>query len=219
MARAKTPDALDFLYRPLSPSQQLAEERWRDSRILFFFGPAGTGKSTAALGMAVREALKAVGREAHNRQKIWLARPTVTCDEPLGFLPGDLGEKLQPWLAPLHDCFGDLSNSTWEMLEKTLSIEAVAVGMLRGRTIRNGTLIIDEGQQLTYAQLKCAVTRLGRDSRICVCGDPDQSDIFDPKKSPLLDVAKRLAGLDEVAVVKFSEQLRDPLISDILDRL
>lgn len=220
MAKPKS-DGLDFVYRPLSPAQVEAAELWPRCRILFLVGCAGGGKSTAALGMAVRDALKTVGKETHNRQRLWLSRPAVPCGEDLGFLPGDLAGKLAPWLAPLRDCFGDLSTSSWEQLEKTLLIEAVSVGMLRGRTIRNGVLIIDEAQEMSAEQIKSAATRLGRDAKIVFCGDPDQSSLYPAKRSPLLEAAKRLDDLDTVATVHFtkSDQLRDPLVSDILDRL
>lgn len=220
MAKAKTAvEELDFLYTPLSESQKKAAELWKQCRIMFFIGCSGVGKTTAALGMAIREALKTVNKEKHNRQKIWLSRPAVPCDEELGFTPGDLDEKLLPWLLPFHDCFGDLSNSGWAHLEKTVEIENVPVGMLRGRTISNGTLIVDEAQQLSYNQIKCIVTRLGKNARIVLCGDPDQSDNYNSKVSPLLEISRKISGLDAVGVLWFNpyDQLRDPLITEILN--
>jgi phosphate starvation-inducible PhoH-like protein len=217
LAKNKQQDKeLVFYYKPRSPAQEKAAEIWDQSRIIFMLGAAGTGKTAAALGMAVGEALRIPNA------KLWLSRPTVSCGETLGFLPGDLNEKLLPWLAPFFDCFGDLSNNPLEELSKKIAIEAVAVGMLRGRTIKNGFLICDEMQNATPQQIKLVLTRLGKNSKIVLCGDVDQSDLYTSKKSPLLDAAKKLADLSPtVSVVYFSDkdQLRDPLITDILTRL
>lgn len=217
VAKAKNQqlDEFYFYYKPRSPAQEKAEELWKKSRIMFFLGPAGTGKTTSALGMAIRDSLK-----TENAQ-IWLSRPTIACGESLGYLPGDIDEKLMPWLAPFQDCFGDLSNDTFDNLLKKIDIEAVAVGMLRGRTIKNGFLICDEMQNATAPQIKCVLTRLGKNSKIILCGDTDQSDLYTSKKSPLLDAARKLADLEPVSIIYFSDkdQLRDKLITDILTLL
>lgn len=221
MARKSSDSELNFIYKPKSPAQKEAEELWKQCRILFFTGVAGTGKTTAALGMALKEVLASTGTDGDVKKKLWLARPHVTCGEDIGFLPGDINEKLGAWLGSFYDCFDVLSGEKWTKLEQKVEIEALSVGMLRGRSLNNGTLIIDEGQLLSYEQLKCAVTRLGKNSRIVICGDPDQSDNYDPIDSPLLDVARKLRSLDQVGILKFpaSGQLRDPLITDMLDLL
>lgn len=217
MAKAKqNADALNFFYKARSPSQKAAELAWKQSRILFFQGKAGSGKTSAALGMAIREALELKEKEERGLYKLWLARPAVVCGENLGFNPGSLSEKIEPWLAPLQDCFDSLSTSSWETLGKWVKVEAISVGMLRGRTIRNGTLLIDEAQQLTENQMRCALTRLGEYSRIVLCGDSSQSDRFQPDECPFADAARKLSHLDLVSVVTFKEQLRDPLIDEIL---
>ena len=217
MAKPKTAaDSLNFIYRPRSKSQKDAEVAWKQSRILFFQGVAGTGKSSSALGMAIREALDARDREERGQYKLWLARPAVVCGENLGFNPGSLDEKILPWLAPLQDCFESLSTSSWETLTKSVKVEAISVGMLRGRTIKHGTLVIDEAQQLTESQMRCALTRLGEYSRIVLCGDTTQSDRFAADDCPFADAARKLGHLDTVSVVTFKEQLRDPLIDQIL---
>ena len=225
MARQKQPKQsetdLNFIYRPRSQAQKDAEQLWRQCRVLFFTGCAGTGKTTAALGMALRDSLAAVNKEEQNRKKLWLARPHVACGEDLGFTPGDLAAKLSVWLGSFYDCFDALSGEKWTKLEKAVDIEMIGCGMLRGRSLRNGTLIIDEGQLLTYDQIVCAVTRIGENSRVVICGDPDQSDRYEAKDSPLIEAARRLRKLDLVGHLHFpaSGQLRDPLIADILDRL
>lgn len=204
---------------PRSPGQQMVMDLWPRSRILFLLGAAGVGKSHIALALATAEILSMPKKE---RGKLMLSRPMVTCDEPIGFLPGDLTEKTLPWLSPFQDVFGQMSFAKWESLAAELELEMVPVGMLRGRTVRNGVLVLDEGQSLTPAQLKCALSRIGTGGRIVICGDPDQSDRYPPNKCPLVDTAKRLEKLDTVSVVRFHpvrDQLRDPLVSEILELL
>ena len=105
--------------------------------------------------------------------KLFLARPTISVDEQLGFMPGNMEEKLGVWAGAFKDCLGDLTYASLEDFDT----ELVAVGMLRGRTIKNAILIVDEAQNLTYNQLKCIVTRMGKNAKIILCGDPRQSDI------------------------------------------
>jgi len=213
-------EELDFLYTPISTNQKNAQQLWNQCRILFLIGKSGTGKTTSALGMAIREALKTINKEKHNRYKIWLSRPMVSCDdEEWGFLPGDINEKLQPWLSPFYDCFGELSNATWDKLKEKIDIEVIPVGLMRGRSLVNGCLILDESQNLSYEQLKAIVTRIGRNSKIIFCGDIHQSDKYKPEQSPLAEISRRLSALDTVGVLHFdeSEQLRDPIITEILD--
>lgn len=135
-----------------------------------------------------------------------------------------LEEKLSPWLGPLHDVWSSMSgDDDWAKLVKALGkrIETIPVGMLRGRTVRDAVLILDEAQNCSYSQLKCALTRLGEYGRLILTGDADQSDRFRPEESPLMDVARKLADLDTVSVIRFThaDQQRDPLICDILDRI
>jgi predicted ribonuclease YlaK len=176
MAKPKSAsNGFQFYFKPRGERQKEAVECWMRSRIVFLLGPSGVGKSAVALALAIQEALKPESRF----KKIWLSRPLVQCDEDIGMLPGTLEDKLGPWLAPFRDCLGSLSTDKWDKLEAAIDVESVPVGMLRGRTIREGSLICDEFQNCTASQVKCALTRLGDYSRIVFCADPDQSDRFD----------------------------------------
>ena len=211
-------DDFSFSYKPNGPGQFAASEVWDKTRILFLIGPAGTGKTSAALGLALGEILR------RERGKLTLARPTVSCDEKLGFFPGVLKEKLGAWMGPFYDVFSSLSVGEWVSLEKKLEdrLDVLPVGMLRGRTIRNGVMIVDEAQNLSEAQVECALTRIGKGGRIVFCGDPRQSDLYSQRSSPLLAAKKCLAGLDGIATVMFdgkADQQRDPLVTEILSRL
>lgn len=208
---------VQVLLHPRSEAQRRAIDLWPRSRVLFLLGPAGTGKTAVALGLA----LAAVLRAAAPRLRLLLTRPTVACDEDLGYLPGDLGEKLGPWLAPFRDVLGDLSFAKWDDVRAAADVELVPVGLLRGRTVANGVLVADEAQNMTAAQVKCLLTRVGRNGRLIVCGDPDQSDRFAPGRVPVLDAARRLADLDTVSLVQFTaaDVVRDPLVGEILARL
>lgn len=204
---------------PKSPGQKQVVDLWPRSRILFLTGAAGTGKTHISLALALSDALS---RRSKDRGRILLTRPMVTVSENLGFLPGTVDEKVQPWLLPFHDVLGQITFTKWEQLQQSVEVEAVPIGMLRGRTIRNGVLICDEMQNSSYDQIVCALTRIGPNSRIIFCGDPDQSDLYSPAESPLMKVADRLKHLDVVATVHFDarrDQLRDPLVAEILNCL
>lgn len=193
----------------LSDGQREVKRHWKAARVMFLLGAAGTGKTHAALAMALEDVFR-------QKRRVMLARPLVTCDEDMGFLPGDVNEKLLPWMGPFVDVLGEMTDAKWGNL--SASIDTVPVGMLRGRTVRDATLIVDEAQNLTYSQLKCALTRVGENGRVVLCGDPDQSDRYDYRDSPLLDVAERLEDADFCRVVRFREDqiVRDPVITEIL---
>lgn len=204
---------------PKTPGQRRVVDLWHRSRVLFLIGGAGTGKTHISLALALSDALK---KSAKERGKIMLTRPMITVEEPIGYLPGTVDEKVLPWLMPFHDVLGQITFTRWEELQQSVDVESVPLGMLRGRTIRDGVLICDEMQNSSYAQIKCVLTRIGFGSKIVLCGDTDQSDLFNADESPLMDVANRLEHLDTVSVVYFDpkiDQVRDPLVSDILDCL
>lgn len=212
------PKEVNFLWTPKGPAQQIAKEVWRNNRIFFFVGPAGGGKTHCALGLALSEMFRS------STSKLYLSRPQITVGEQMGFFPGSLEDKLSVWFGPLHDVWSSMSgDEEWEKLEKFLGkrLELVPVGMLRGRTIKDGTLILDEAQNCSYAQLVCALTRIGDNGRIIFTGDAQQSDKFTKENSPLMDVCRRLYGIDEVAVVNFTaaDQQRSELVNKMLEKL
>lgn len=194
-------------FTPKNDAQRQMQELWHSSRIIFAVGSAGSGKSHAALALALTD----------RRGPLWLCRPAIACGEELGFVPGTLDEKLLPWMAPFADVLSSMSFDKLDKVIDHVSVEALSVGMLRGRTV-NGTLIVDEGQNLTRSQLVCVLTRLGVHGKIVICGDPRQSDLND---SPLEEFAELLADLDGVARVDFPAEgcCRDPLVVKILERL
>ena len=180
--------------------------------LVMALGPAGTGKTYLAIAKAV-EALEAgrVGR-------IVLSRPAVEAGESIGFLPGDMEDKLAPYLRPLYDALSDrLSMKQVRALMAEGAIEIAPVGYMRGRTLNNAFVVIDEAQNCTYGQLKMLLTRLGWHSTMEVTGDPNQSDLL-PGISGLADVADRFEALANVAVVRLADAdiVRHPLVAEML---
>jgi phosphate starvation-inducible PhoH-like protein len=184
-----------------------------DSRpLVVALGPAGTGKTYLAIAKAV-EALEAgrVGR-------IVLSRPAVEAGESLGYLPGEVEDKLAPYLRPLYDALSDrLSMKRVRSLITEGAIEIAPVGFMRGRTLNNAFVVIDEAQNCTYVQLKMLLTRLGWNSTMVVTGDPAQTDLL-PELSGLGDVAARLEQVPNVAVVRLADVdiVRHPLVAEML---
>jgi phosphate starvation-inducible protein PhoH and related proteins len=178
-------------------------------------GPAGTGKTYLAIAKAV-EALEAgrVGR-------IVLSRPAVEAGESLGYLPGEVEDKLAPYLRPLYDALSDrLSMKRVRSLISEGAIEIAPVGFMRGRTLNNAFVVIDEAQNCTYVQLKMLLTRLGWSSTMVVTGDPAQSDLL-PELSGLGNVAERLEQAPNIAVVRLQDVdiVRHPLVAEMLSVL
>ncbi len=175
-------------------------------------GPAGTGKTYLAVAKAV-EALEAgkVGR-------IVLSRPAVEAGESIGFLPGAMEDKLAPYLRPLYDALSDrLTMKRVGALMAEGLIEIAPVGYMRGRTLNNAFIVIDEAQNCTYVQLKMLLTRLGWHSTMVVTGDPGQTDLL-PSLSGLADIATRLEAVREISVVRLAEQdiVRHPLVASMI---
>ena len=180
--------------------------------LVLALGPAGSGKTYLSIAKAV-EALESgkVGR-------IVLSRPAVEAGESLGFLPGELEDKLAPYLRPLYDALSDrLSMKRVRSLITEGAIEIAPVGFMRGRTLNNAFVVIDEAQNCTYGQLKMLITRLGWNSTMVVTGDPHQSDLL-PEMSGLAPAADRLERLANVAVVRLEDKdiVRHPLVAEML---
>jgi phosphate starvation-inducible PhoH-like protein len=198
--------------KPKSEGQARLLEAIDSKNLVMALGPAGTGKTYLAIAKAV-EALEAgkVGR-------IVLSRPAVEAGESIGFLPGDMEDKLAPYLRPLYDALSDrLSMKRVRSLMAEGAIEIAPVGFMRGRTLNNAFVVIDEAQNCTYVQLKMLLTRLGWHSTMVVTGDPGQSDLL-PGISGLADVADRFEAMRNIAVVRLDERdiVRHPLVAEML---
>jgi phosphate starvation-inducible PhoH-like protein len=198
--------------RPQGENQRALLEALEEKNLTLALGPAGTGKTYLAISAAV-EALDEgrVGR-------IVLSRPAVEAGESLGFLPGDLQDKLAPYLRPLYDALSDrLGGKRLRGCLADGSIEIAPVAYMRGRTLNNAFVVIDEAQNCTYGQIKMLLTRLGWHSTMVLTGDPDQTDLL-PGMSGLADIARRLSVLPEVAVVTLDERdiVRHPLVGAML---
>ena len=183
-----------------------------DKNLVLALGPAGTGKTYLAIAKAV-EAL-----ESGSVGRIVLSRPAVEAGESIGFLPGDAEDKLAPYLRPLYDALSDrLSMKRVRSLMAEGMIEIAPVGFMRGRTLNNAFVVIDEAQNCTYMQLKMLLTRLGWNSTMVVTGDPNQSDLL-PGISGLADVADRFEAVSNIAVVRLADRdiVRHPLVAEML---
>ena len=201
--------------RPRSDNQRILMEAIESKPLTVALGPAGTGKTYLAISAAV-EAL-----DSGQVSRIVLSRPAVEAGENLGFLPGDMREKLDPYLRPLWDALNDrLGAKRLSQLLEDGTIEIAPVAFMRGRTLNNSFVLIDEAQNCTYGQLKMLLTRLGWHSTMVMTGDPDQTDLL-PELSGLANVAKRLDGMDDVAVVRLTDGdvVRHPLVGRMLSVL
>lgn len=200
--------------KPKTIGQKEYANSVRSSDIVFGVGPAGTGKTYMAVAMAIN-AFK--NKEV---EKIILARPAVEAGERLGFLPGDLQEKVDPYLRPLYDALYDIlgKESALRLKEKE-SIEVVPLAYMRGRTLDRSFIILDEAQNTTQEQMKMFLTRLGFGSRAVVTGDVTQIDLPRGKKSGLLDAVRVLEGVEGIAFcfLKDADVVRHPLVRRIIN--
>jgi len=197
-----------------TPGQRNIVKQSEYNDILFAIGPAGTGKTYTSVALAVR-ALK-------NRKvkKIILARPAVEAGENLGFLPGDLKEKIDPYLRPLYDALEEMIE--FDKLEFLLSknvIEIAPLAYMRGRTLNNAFVILDEAQNATNIQMKMFLTRIGFNSRAIITGDITQSDLPRQQESGLISIQKILQKIDGISFVYLDQQdvVRHKLVRDIID--
>jgi phosphate starvation-inducible PhoH-like protein len=202
-ARANAPGAIKTsssrAVRPRSPAQGLYLEMMRQYPLVFGIGPAGTGKTYLAAAFAAHM--------LHERRvdRLILSRPALEAGERLGFLPGDLKEKIDPYLRPLYDALFDvLGDAAGRLMEQGV-IEVAPLAFMRGRTLTRAFVIMDEAQNTTSAQMKMALTRLGEDSHMVVTGDPSQSDLPGGVAVGLNEALEFLEGIEGVGIARFAE--------------
>ena len=201
------------ILRARTVGQQRYVDAIKNNTIVLGIGPAGTGKTYLAVAMAVK-----AFRE-HKIRNIILTRPAVEAGEKLGFLPGDLQDKVDPYLRPLYDALFDMFGA--EMFGKYMEkgiIEVAPLAYMRGRTLDEAFIILDEAQNTTSEQIKMFLTRLGNESRMVITGDITQIDLPDQKRSGLVEAVKVLKGIDDIAIHRFTEKdvVRHRLVQDII---
>lgn len=202
--------------RPVKP-KTLGQEKYvqaiRDNTIVIGVGPAGTGKTYLAVAMAVS------AFRAKEVNRIILTRPAVEAGEKLGFLPGDLQQKVDPYLRPLYDALFDmLGAENFQRYQERGNIEVAPLAYMRGRTLDDSFIILDEAQNTTTEQMKMFLTRLGFNSKMVVTGDITQIDLPDGKRSGLVEITKILKNVEDIKTVRFSEKdvVRHKLVQDII---
>ena len=206
----KTPKRSVF---PRSKKQKEYVRALKESDIIISSGPAGTGKTYLAVAVALTMLLE------KKIERIILSRPAVEAGEKLGFLPGDMREKVDPYLRPLYDSLYDLLD--YEKIQKKIEvgdIEIAPLAFMRGRTLKNSFAILDEAQNASDTQIKMFLTRIGENSKIVVNGDPSQIDLINKNHSGLNRAKNLLKNLKEISVVDFdhSDVVRHPLVSKIV---
>ena len=220
MINEKTDKKIEYIIKtpkksviPRSEKQKNYVRALRESDIIISCGPAGTGKTFLAVAVALTMLLD------KKIERIILSRPAVEAGERLGFLPGDMREKVDPYLRPLYDSLYDLLD--FEKIQKRIEIgdiEIAPLAFMRGRTLKNSFAILDEAQNATDTQIKMFLTRIGENSKIVVNGDPSQIDLPNKQHSGLERSKKLLSHLNEISVVNFdhSDVVRHPLVSKIV---
>jgi phosphate starvation-inducible PhoH-like protein len=201
--------------KPRSDGQQALMEAIDDGALTLALGPAGTGKTYLAIAAAVK------ALDEGRIDRIVLSRPAIEAGEALGYLPGTMEEKMAPYLRPLYDALSDRLGG--KRLRQHLSdgtIEIAPIGYMRGRTLNNAFVVIDEAQNCTYVQIKMLLTRLGWHSTMVITGDPDQTDLL-PGMSGLADIAAKLEHVSDISVVRLCKQdvVRHPLVACMLAAL
>ncbi len=215
---AMTSDCVCVSYsgKPIKP-KTLGQKKYcdmiRKNTVTFGVGPAGTGKTYLAVALAV------AAFKAHEVQRIILTRPAVEAGEKLGFLPGDLQNKVDPYLRPLYDALFEMfGQEAFARLQERGTIEVAPLAYMRGRTLDDSFIILDEAQNTTREQMKMFLTRLGFNSKMVITGDITQIDLPETKKSGLVEALKVLKNVDDIAQNRFSDKdvVRHKLVQDIV---
>ncbi|WP_339716393.1 PhoH family protein [Cyclobacterium amurskyense] len=202
------------IVRPKSPNQKKLVDSSFKNDLVFALGPAGTGKTYIAVALAVR-ALK--NREV---KRIIITRPAVEAGENLGFLPGDLQEKLDPYLRPIYDALGDMvPTEKLRFYQENRVIEIAPLAYMRGRTLHDAFVLLDEAQNTTSEQIKMFLTRMGPNSKVIITGDQSQVDLPSRQKSGLSESLRILKGVKGIGVVKLSgsDVVRHKLVKSIIE--
>jgi phosphate starvation-inducible PhoH-like protein len=199
---------------PRSQTQTRYMEALTRHDIIFALGPAGTGKTYLAVAQAVAQLITG------SVQRLILSRPAVEAGEKIGFLPGDMKEKVDPYLRPLYDALYDCLPA--EQVERRIAsgeIEIAPIAFMRGRTLADAFIILDEAQNTTPAQMKMFLTRFGENSRMVVCGDPNQTDLPKGQESGLNDGVAKLEGVEGIGMVRFGigDVVRHPVVGRIVE--
>ena len=199
--------------KPKTIGQKKYIQAIKDKTIVLGVGPAGTGKTYLAVAMAVK------AFKAHEVEKIILTRPAVEAGEKLGFLPGDLQNKVDPYLRPLYDAlFEMLGPDTFNKQQERGCIEVAPLAYMRGRTLDDSFIILDEAQNTTQEQMKMFLTRLGFNSKIVITGDITQIDLPDNRRSGLIQAMSILKDIDDIGICRFGQNdvVRHKLVQDII---
>ncbi len=199
--------------KPKTVGQRTYCDNIKNNTVTIGVGPAGTGKTYLAVAMAV------TAFRAQQVNRIILTRPAVEAGEKLGFLPGDLQQKVDPYLRPLYDALFDmLGAETYAKYVERGNIEVAPLAYMRGRTLDDSFIILDEAQNTTGEQMKMFLTRLGFNSKMVITGDVTQIDLPDGKRSGLKEAVRVLRGVDDIAIFKFTEKdvVRHKLVQDII---
>jgi len=199
---------------PRSKKQKEYVRSLRTNQIVISLGPAGTGKTYLAVAVALTMLLE------KKVERIILSRPAVEAGERLGFLPGDMKEKIDPYLRPLYDSLYDLLD--YDKIQRKIesgAIEIAPLAFMRGRTLKNSFAILDEAQNATETQIKMFLTRIGENSKLVVNGDPSQIDLPNKNQSGLIKSQKILKDIKEISVINFDHQdvMRHPLVTKIVE--
>ena len=199
---------------PRSKKQKEYVKALKTNQVIMSLGPAGTGKTYLAVAVALTMLLE------KKVERIILSRPAVEAGERLGFLPGDMKEKIDPYLRPLYDSLHDLFD--YDKIQKKIEsgeIEIAPLAFMRGRTLKNSFAILDEAQNATRTQIKMFLTRIGENSKLVVNGDPSQIDLPNKSHSGLIESQKILKGIKEISIINFdhNDVIRHPLVTKIVE--